>query len=67
MRLPSSFLTFGSNLFKDFSTYKIATTMNDHKKHFRKKYLAPTAEVVQVDVERGFAVSAPGYGDGGPW
>ncbi len=41
--------------------------MNDPKKHPRKEYLAPTAEVVQVDVERGFAVSAPGYGDGGPW
>lgn len=39
----------------------------DNKKHSRKKYLAPTVEVVQVDVERGFAVSAPGYGDGGVW
>ncbi len=50
-----------------FSIYKSALTMNDNKKHFRKKYLAPTAEVVQVDVEHGFALSAPGYGDGGIW
>lgn len=41
--------------------------MKDNKKHLRKEYLAPTAEVVQVDVERGFAVPAPGYGDGGIW
>lgn len=47
--------------------YKNAIFMENKEKHFRKKYLAPTAEVVQVDVERGFAVSAPGYGDGGVW
>ncbi len=41
--------------------------MGNNMKHSRKKYLAPTAEVVQVDVEHGFALSAPGYGDGGIW
>jgi|GEM_PF-2532962 hypothetical protein len=41
--------------------------MKNNKKRPLEKYLAPTAEVVQVDVERGFAVSAPGYGDGGIW
>ena len=46
---------------------KNAILMKNNKKRPLEKYLAPTAEVVQVDVERGFAVSAPGYGDGGPW
>lgn len=41
--------------------------MKNNKKRPLEKYLAPTAEVVQVDVEREFAVSAPGYGDGGIW
>lgn len=50
----------------DFSIYKSTSTM-DNKKRPLEKYLAPTVEVVQVDVERGFAVSAPGYGDGGVW
>ena len=46
---------------------KNAILMKNNKKRPLEKYLAPTAEVVQVDVERGFAVSAPGYGDGGIW
>ena len=33
--------------------------MKNNKKRPLEKYLAPTAEVVQVDVERGFAVSLP--------
>ena len=46
---------------------KNAILMKNNKKRPLEKYLAPTVEVVQVDVERGFAVSAPGYGDGGIW
>ena len=46
---------------------KNAILMKNNKKRPLEKYLAPTAEVVQVDVEHGFAVSAPGYGDGGIW
>ena len=52
---------------RDFSPRKRSILMKNNKKRPLEKYLAPTAEVVQVDVERGFAVSAPGYGDGGIW
>ena len=56
-----------SYIFTDFASRKRSILMKNNKKRPLEKYLAPTAEVVQVDVERGFAVSAPGYGDGGIW
>lgn len=30
-------------------------------------YHAPTAQILSVRVERGFAATAPGFGEGGPW
>lgn len=30
-------------------------------------YHAPTAQVVEVEVERGFAATVPGFNDGGIW
>lgn len=31
----------------------------------KKTYAAPQAEVIEVCVEQGFAVTTPGFGDGG--
>lgn len=31
----------------------------------KKAYIAPEAEVIEVCVEQGFAITNPGFGDGG--
>ncbi len=33
----------------------------------KRAYVAPSVQVVQVQVERGFAATAPGFEDGGVW
>lgn len=33
----------------------------------KRAYVAPSVEVIQVQVERGFAATAPGFEDGGIW
>ena len=36
-------------------------------KRIKNPYQAPTADIVEVAVERGFAATSPSFGDGGPW
>ena len=39
--------------------------MNKNEQQAMEAYEAPRVEVIEVEVERGFAGSLPGYGNGG--
>lgn len=41
--------------------------MKEKKPNRKEKYNAPTAQVVEVSVEQGFAATAPYFNDGGSW
>lgn len=42
-----------------------ATRESQFRNREKKAYVAPEAEVIEVCVEQGFAVTAPGFDDGG--